>query len=330
MRKTLVFTGLGALLSLGFFTGITLGPVSIPFPRVWQTLFGNPEASWAEKVIVWELRLPRAVLGTLVGGTLACVGTVIQGIFRNPLADPYVLGLASGASAGAAAVIKLGFATGRPWALTVGALAGGGLVTAAVALLGRSRGGLSPLALILAGVSLATLFSAITATLIFFASPEERGAILIWTMGGLNRATRDMALILGALVALGLPALLAFSRDLDALALGDAQAFHLGTHPDRARAVLLFISTMLTATAVAFAGPISFVGLIVPHAMRLLLGPRHFPLLLAAFLGGAMLLVWADLGARMILQPVELPVGLITAFLGVPFFLAILKRRWTA
>jgi len=185
-----------------------------------------------------------------------------------------------------------------------------------------------PLSLVLAGVALATLFSAVTATLVYFASPEQMAAILIWTMGGLSRATPTAVQILAPVALVGMAGSLGFARDLDVLALGDAQAHHLGTRPGRVRAVLLFWATVMTATAVAFAGPIGFVGLIVPHALRLVLGPRHRTLLIASFLGGAVLLVWADLGARTLLRPVELPVGLITAFLGVPFFLFLLRRRW--
>jgi len=317
------------LLTGGVLAGLALGPASISFPGLVRFLLGNTETlSRRELLILQGLRLPRVLLGLLVGGSLACVGTVMQGVFRNPLACPYVLGLASGASAGAAAVIKLGWGTGRPWILPLGAFLGGSLVTGAVALLGRPRSGMHPLSLVLAGVALATLFSAVTATLVYFASPEQMAAILIWTMGGLSRATPTAVQILAPVALVGMAGSLVFARDLDVLALGDAQAHHLGTRPGRVRAVLLFWATVMTATAVAFAGPIGFVGLIVPHALRLVLGPRHRTLLIASFLGGAVLLVWADLGARTLLRPVELPVGLITAFLGVPFFLFLLRRRW--
>ncbi len=327
MSKARVLGFLVVLLVGGVLAGLALGPASLPLSRLVNLALGEVPTP-KERVILYGVRLPRTLLAVLVGGTLACVGTVMQGVFRNPLACPYVLGLASGAAAGAAAVIKLGWAGGRPWALPLGAFVGGSVVTGIVALLGHSRSRTHPLSLVLAGVALATLFSAVTATLVYFSSPEEMAAILVWTMGGLSRATPTAVQILAPVALMGTLSVLIFARDLDVLALGDAQAQHLGTSPGQVRGILLVVATIMTATAVAFAGPISFVGLIVPHALRLVLGPRHRPLLLASYLGGATLLVWADLGARTLLRPVELPVGLITAFLGVPFFLVLLRRRW--
>jgi iron complex transport system permease protein len=223
-------------------------------------------------------------------------------------------------------VITAGLARGNLWALPGGAFVGAATASLAVAAFARTRRGTTPLTLVLAGIALATLFSAATSALIYLANPQEMGAILVWTMGGLGRATPAALVYLGPIVLGGIVVVLAFSRDLDVLALGDDQARHMGLAPGQVRFALLATITVMTGAAVACAGPIGFVGLIVPHAVRLVLGPSHARLLVASALAGAAFLVWADLGARLILRPVELPVGLITAFLGVPFFLYLLQR----
>ena len=311
----------------GVLAGLGLGTTPIPAGRLLAYAVGDRDAlSPAELLIVGRIRLPRVLFGLLVGGALAVAGGVMQGLFRNPLASPYTLGLAGGASAGAAVVITTGLAQGRLWALPGGAFLGAAASALAVGALARTRKGTPPLALILAGIALASLLSAVTGALIYFANPQEKGAILVWTMGGLDRATPAALAYLVPLVVGGIVVVLAFARDLDILALGDEQASHMGIVPGRVRFVLLGATTIMTAAAVATAGPIGFVGLIVPHALRLVLGPSHARLLAASALAGGAFLVWADLGARLVLRPVELPVGLITAFLGVPFFLYLLRR----
>lgn len=326
--KGTVYLVLGALLVGGVLVGLALGTTHIPGRKVLAYALGDREAlSPAELLILGRIRLPRVLLGLLVGGALAVAGGAMQGLFRNPLACPYTLGLASGASAGAAVVITAGLTQGNLWALPGGAFLGAAAAALAVGALARTRHGTTPLTLVLAGIALATLFSAVTSALIYLANPQERGAILVWTMGGLGRATPAAPAYLAPFVLGGIGVVLAFARDLDVLALGDEQASHMGAAPRRVRFVLLGATTVMTATAVACAGPIGFVGLIVPHAVRLVLGPAHGQLLVASALAGGAFLVWADLGARVVLRPVELPVGLITAFLGVPFFLYLLHRR---
>lgn len=325
--KGTVYLVLGALLVGGILAGLALGATHIPWARLLSYAFGDRGAlSPAELLILGRIRLPRVLLGLLVGGALAVAGGAMQGLFRNPLASPYTLGLAGGASAGAAVVITAGLAQGSLWTLPVGAFLGAAVAALAVGALARTRRGTTPLTLILAGIALATLFSAVTSALIYFANPQEMGAILVWTMGGLGRATPASLAYLAPLVLGGIVVVLAFARDLDVLALGDEQASHMGAVPSRVRFVLLAATTVMTAAAVACAGPIGFVGLIVPHALRLVLGPGHAHLLGTSALAGGAFLVWADLGARLVLRPMELPVGLITAFLGVPFFLYLLRR----
>ncbi len=325
--KGRIYLVLAGLLMGGVVAGLALGATSISGRRILAYALGDRDAlSAAELLILERIRLPRVALGLLVGAALAMAGGALQGVFRNPLVSPYTLGLAAGASAGAAAVITAGLASGSLWALPGGAFLGAITASLAVGALARTRGGATPLTLVLAGIALATLFSAVTSALIYLANPQEMGAILVWTMGGLGRATPAALGTLAPLVAGGMAVVLFFSRDLDVLALGDGQASHMGTAPGRVRFALLTATAVMTAAAVASAGPIGFVGLIVPHAVRLILGPGHAHLLTASALAGGAFLVWADLGARLILRPVELPVGLITAFLGVPFFLYLLRR----
>jgi iron complex transport system permease protein len=307
--------------------GFALGPAAISLGKVISFVFGDREVlSPAERLILGGVRLPRVLLAALVGGGLAVAGGVMQGLFRNPLASPYTLGVASGASTGAALVITLGLSKGTLWALPAGAFIGAMAAALVAGGVARARRGVSPLTLILAGIAIATLFSASTSVLIYLANPEEMGAIVVWLMGGLGRASPAYVHILWPLVLMGLVVALSFARDLDILALGEEQAMHIGVAPVRTRWILLSAATLMTSAAVACAGPIGFVGLIVPHAVRLVLGPSHTRLLTACAVAGAGFLVWADLGARLVLRPVELPVGIITAFLGVPFFLYLLRR----
>jgi len=314
---------------VGFFAELTLGPATLPIGKVFGILSGRDEgASWGERLIVREVRLPRALLGTLVGGALATAGGVMQGLFRNPLVSPYTLGLAGGASLGAAVVIGLGVSS-AVW-LPLAAFAGG--VAAITLVMSLARKG-SLLKLILAGIALSALFSALTSTVIYLSSPEETSHILAWLLGGLGRATWQGVYTVAPAVALEFTGSLFLARELDLLALGEEQASHMGLDRLRTRWLAIGLSTLTTAVSVAYVGPIGFVGLIVPHGVRLALGPQHRKLFLACFIAGAAFLLWADLIARVILRPVELPTGVVTAFLGVPFFLYLLHRsesRWSS
>ena len=283
--------------------------------------------SAVHRVIVRQIRLPRVLLAVLVGSALAVSGVAMQGLFRNPLASPYVLGIASGASTGAALAIL--FVTGSTLFLPLGAFIG---ATAAVLIVyGLARGPnrrTSIFTLILAGVAVGALFSAITSFLIFQSSRGEKlSDVLFWIMGGLGRADWTAVAILGPIVVVGVGAVFVSARDLNALSLGEEGAFHVGVNPDALCRWLLGVTTLLTAAAVAMAGTIGFIGLVVPHVMRLLVGPDHRRLIPVSALAGGCFLVWADLAARTVLAPAELPVGAITAFLGAPCFLYLLTTR---
>jgi len=313
--RKLVFTVLLVLIVVTFLAGVVIGPVHIPILDALSYLMGrgasangSPPVSY---LIISQIRLPRVLLGLLVGCALAISGGTMQGLFRNPLASPYVLGIASGASTGASLVILLNL-HGTLF-LPLGAFIGGFISAGIVYRLAQERSKrTSVYTLILAGVAVGAFFSAITSFSIFLSSGTDN-----WTY----------LCVLFPIVILGSLVLITFSRDLNALAMGEEGAFHLGVNPEMSKRIMLGVSTLLTSSAVAFAGTIGFVGLIIPHIMRLIMGPDHRFLLPATAIAGAIFLVCADMAARTVVRPAELPVGIITAFLGAPFFLYLLKRK---
>jgi iron complex transport system permease protein len=320
---------LAGLTLTSLLAGVIAGPLTIPASDVLASLF-HPESeslSAVHRVIVRQIRLPRVLLGFLVGAALSVSGVAMQGLFRNPLASPYVLGIASGASAGAALVILFG--SGSALLLPIGAF--GGAIAAVLIVYGLARGRdrrTSIFTLILSGVAVSALFSAVTSFLIYLGSGGERlSDVLFWLMGGLGRADWTAVSVVAPIAILGIAAVLFAARDLNALSLGEEGAFHVGVNPDSLYRWLLGLTTLLPAAAVAMAGTIGFVGLVIPHAMRLLVGPDHRWLVPVSAFAGGCFLVWADMAARTVLAPAELPVGVITAFLGAPFFLYLLKTR---
>jgi len=325
-----MFLALALLVLLGLGAGVAIGPVMIPLDQLVDILFKGwgAEDKPAFAQIVHGLRVPRALTAALVGWALAVSGAVMQGVFQNPLASPYVLGIASGASAGAALVIALGLQGSLGgFALAIGAFVGGAVVVWVVQHLARLRSGpVRTDTLILAGVALGALFSAVT-TLLIFLSGEQLKAIVLWIMGGLGRSSWSYLTWLAPVVVAGTALLLPYARQMNALALGETGVRHLGVDSKRLHRVLLGVVTLMTASAVAVAGTIGFVGLIVPHALRLLMGPDHRLLLPACALGGAAFLMTCDTLARTAWAPLELPVGVLTAMVGAPFFLLLLLRR---
>jgi iron complex transport system permease protein len=308
--------GLGAVSVAALAVAVALGPAPVPLGAL------------ATSDIVRSLRLPRAVLAFAVGGSLALAGAGLQALVRNPLADPYLLGLSGGAGLGAVLGIALHLAS--PWALPLAAFAGALAAMALVyrlALLGGAE--LDPRVLILAGVAVGAFAAAVTTAIVSLADAAELRNALLWLWGGLSGASWDLVLVFCAYAPLPAAVLLAAARPLDVLALGEEPARHLGVEVEPWKRRVYFAASLLTAAAVAVAGVIGFVGLVVPHAMRALWGHRHRPLLPAAFLAGGTLLVLADTVARMAVAPRELPVGIVTALVGVPVF-ALLLRRWTA
>ncbi|OPZ80758.1 MAG: Hemin transport system permease protein HmuU [bacterium ADurb.Bin429] len=293
-----------------------------------QWPFGDAPADAITR-IMWFERLPRIALALLAGGALAVAGVVMQSLFHNPMADPYIVGVSSGAALGAVLALTLnlpllliGFSPVVTFAF-LGALGVSGLVYGMA-----HRPGRVPITtLLLTGIAVGSLLQAATAFLLLSQSNIELRMATSWLMGGLARGswTEIGAVLPGTVVALGLT--LCWQRDLNALALGDDTAHHLGIHLGRTRALLLFLASLLAASAVAVSGIIAFVGLIVPHLMRIVVGPNHRLLLPASLLGGGLLLLWADVLARTLLNGAELPIGIVTSILGAPFFLFLLHHR---
>lgn len=276
--------------------------------------------------IVWDLRLPRTLLAAVCGAGLAVCGAVLQSLLRNPLADPFLLGVSAGASTGAVAVVVLGAGVGTV-SLTTGAFVGALTAFILVITLATLAGG-GTARVILAGVAGTQLFAAVTSYIVITsADAEQTRGVLFWLLGSLSRARWDDVWLGSAVCAAGLVVCMARTAQLDAFTFGQDAAASLGVPVRQVRAVLLLTTALLTAVLVAAAGAIGFVGLVVPHAARLLVGPCHRPLLPVTALLGAVLLVWVDTLARTVAAPLEVPVGVVTALVGVPAFAILLARK---
>ncbi|HET9332896.1 MAG TPA: iron ABC transporter permease [Gemmatimonadota bacterium] len=308
------------VLSLGY------GAARLDLGEVVAALRGRGDP--AAVTIVRELRLPRAVLAALVGGALALAGAAFQALLRNPLAEPYILGVSSGAAVGAVAWIAAGGLALSRLGLPAAALAGALLAIALVlSIATRVDRRLDVRVLLLAGVVAGSFFNACILLLLAFQEVDAFRSAMFWMMGSLAGATWRAVGLLGAVVALGGIALLALARPFNALAVGEETAAFLGIPVDRVRRTAYLIASGLAAGSVIAAGGIGFVGLVVPHAVRIVWGGEHRFLLPAAFFAGAAFLPLADLLARVVVAPNELPLGVVTAFIGVPFFVALLRRQ---
>ena len=330
-----VLTGLCLALAVSIVLAVTLGPADISPVTAWRIGIDQfwpamVSADWpaAHERIVWHIRLPRALLAVMVGATLAVVGTVLQAMVRNPLADPTILGGTSGAAAGAVSVIVLGWAFAGIYTLSVAAFAGGLVGYGLAFFLAHSAGGLSPLRLVLAGIAVSYLFAALTSMLIFISEHNQTARVaLFWMLGALGGARWDQLGLPTILLAAGLAYLLAQARPLNLLLFGDETATSMGVPPDRLRRILFVVVALLTGTSVALAGGVGFVGLVIPHAVRMVVGSDHRRVLPLAALVGALFLLWSDVLARLVIQPRELPIGVITALVGAPVFALLLRSR---
>lgn len=324
---------LGAALSTILAVGV--GPVRVPLGVTAAIIahhvapdVAGPAGTPVQNQIVWDLRLPRAVLALLVGAGLAAVGTVLQAVVRNPLADPFLLGVSGGAAFGAVSVLVLGSGAVGGLSLSVAAFAGGLVATAAVYLLAQRRGRVTPTRLILAGVAIAYLFQAGYSYLLVTApNPQGLQGVLFWLLGSLAAVRWDGLAVPTAVLAAGSVLLLVEARPLNALLTGDDGATSLGIDVQRLRIRLVVVTSLLTGVMVAVSGAIAFVGLIVPHFVRLLVGSDHRRVLPVALLIGAVFLQLVDTLARTVRPPVELPLSIVTAAVGVPFFLWLLRRQ---
>ncbi|MBX3088395.1 MAG: iron chelate uptake ABC transporter family permease subunit [Cryobacterium sp.] len=310
---------------------VTIGPANISAAEVWTSILhhlgiGESSLSVLRDGIVWQLRLPRVLTAAAVGAGLALAGVVMQAVTRNPLADPYLLGLSSGASLGAVAVLLIGVSLLLPVAAFIGAM----IALALTLLLAGAFGRITPGRTVLAGIAVSALAGAVTSLVIFWTvTGDSYREILGWLLGSLASARWSSVWIgLAAIAVAGIPVMLT-GRLLDSFAFGDTSAATLGVNVQAARWSLLTASAVLTAAMVSVSGSIGFVGLILPHAVRLLTGPRHRLLLPLSALLGASFLIWADTAARSMFDPRELPVGIVTAIFGAPVFALLLAARRT-
>ncbi len=295
---------------------------------------GAGGVSDAERAIFWSVRAPRVVLGALVGIALGGAGAAVQGLFRNPLADPGLVGVSAGASLGAALTIVLGGAVlaglppwVRPAVLPLAAFGGGALVTVFVLRLGAPQGRAAAVTVLLAGVAINSLVGAFVGLLSHVASDTELRDLTFWTLGGLGGATWTRVAFTAPWILATAIALPRLGRSLDILSLGEREAGYLGVQVVRLRRAVVLAIAVGVGAAFSAAGLIGFVGLVVPHVVRLIVGPRHAALIPLSSLFGGALLVGADAVARTVIAPSELPVGLLTASLGAPFFLLLLRRE---
>lgn len=311
---------------------LTLGPVHVAIGDVASLVLHHlglgpaPDISTIKAATVWELRLPRALLATLCGAGLAACGAVLQSLLRNPLADPYLLGISAGASTGAVVMLFLApvaFAWGQAASALIGALVAFG----AAVLLARASGGGNQ-RIILAGVAVTHLFSALTSFLIMAtADSNKTRGVMFWILGSLASSSWTDVGLAALVVGIGLIVILGNAHALDAFTFGADHAATLGVNVRRVRIALITVTALLTATVVSQSGGIGFVGLVLPHVGRLLCGVAHRALLPTASLTGAIFLVWADTLGRTVAAPVEIPVGVITALIGVPVFAALMMRH---
>jgi iron complex transport system permease protein len=320
-RKLLLWGGAGALLLLlSIFISVQIGASRVT-P---MDMFNDPAA----EQIILNVRMPRILLAVLVGASLSVAGTAFQGVLRNPLADPFTLGVSSGSSVGAAFLIYFGlqFAFLGQWTIPVVAFITGTVTLWLVMRLAQEDGKLKRESLILSGVVMQAFLGAIVSFLVAM-SKQVINEIIFWLMGSLAMRGWEYSLVIAPYLIIGTLVVVAHARALNLFELGERQAAHLGINVERTKIITLCAASLLTAAAVSVAGVIGFVGLIVPHLLRLLIGPDYRLLVPLSALGGGIFVLWADTLARTVLAPTEIPLGIVTAFLGGPFFAYLLNRQ---
>ncbi|MGW6693022.1 FecCD family ABC transporter permease [Rhodococcus sp. NPDC054953] len=278
------------------------------------------------EVTLWQVRFPRVVLAIVVGAGLACAGALLQGVFANPLAEPGVIGVSSGAAVGACAVILTGGAFVAGTAVAAAAFVTGLITTILVYLLARSDGRTEVVTLVLTGVAINAFAGGLIAFFTFAADPAARDQIVFWQLGSLNGATWEAVAVVTPMAIVGIAVTMMLANKLDLLSLGESAAAHLGVNVERLRQVAVLVVAVLVSASVAFTGIILFVGLVVPHLMRMVVGPAHRLLIPASVLCGAIVLLAADLGARTLVPNADLPLGMLTSLIGGPFFFWMLRR----
>lgn len=331
--RIVVFAGLGVALGIAVVLSAGVGQLAVSPPEVLGALmrplgidlFPAP-ASEVATAGLWTIRFPRVAMAALVGAALAIAGLLMQAIFGNPLAEPGVVGVSSGAAVGAGVAIVFGLAFLGEWTVPVLAFVTGLGVSLAVYALSRAEGRAEVVTLVLTGIAVNAVAGAAIALLTFLGDTQAREQIVFWQLGSLAGSRWPQVFIVAPLLAAGMIAAYAVAHRLDLLSLGERAAGHLGVHVERLRLGVIVVVALLVGAGVAFAGIIAFVGLVIPHLMRMVLGPAHLPLVTASALGGALLLTLADVGARTLVPMADLPLGILTSLVGGPFFFWLLRR----
>ena len=328
----LIYAGLTGLLFVAIFLALTIGPVSLTFEQIWDSLSGAGTA--VSDTILFNIRAPRMLLGAIVGGSLAIAGASLQGLLRNPVADPGLIGITAGASLAVVFVIVLGdtFVGSLPnfalaLVLPVAAFLGGIAVTVIVLMTARIGGQFSVGRLILVGVAITAIASALIGILIYMSNDQQLRELTFWTMGSLAKSNWNTVLIACGVMVLASGMLLRYRRELDLFQLGERAAFHAGVNVARVKFQICALVAIAVGAGVSVAGPIGFVGLVAPHMTRLFVQASHWVVLPVSALVGANILLFADLFVRNAIPPAEIPIGIATAILGGPFFLWLLLRN---
>ncbi|UJF34472.1 FecCD family ABC transporter permease [Paenibacillus hexagrammi] len=336
-RKLAIWGGVGSvLLLLSILVSLSIGTAQLPLLQI-AAIIGKHlpwsgdyiQTNWpaSSEQIILKVRLPRVILGILVGASLSIAGAAFQGVLRNPLADPYTLGVSSGASVGAAFLIYFGlqYAWFGQWSIPIVAFATGLASLLVVLKLAQTDGMLKLETLILSGVIMQAFLGAIVSFMVSL-SKQVINEIVFWLMGSLAMRGWSYTLTITPYLMIGICILAGYARSLNVLSLGERQAAHVGVHVERTKLIVLIVATFVTAAAVSVAGVIGFVGLIIPHLVRLLVGPDYRLIIPLSMIGGGIYVLWADTLARTLLSPTEIPLGVITACLGAPFFAYLLHR----
>lgn len=333
IRRGRTYAVLGILLLIGVIVSSMIGQVSISPTEVVGTLLKGVgiNTSWAPQsaqteLTLWAIRFPRISMGVVVGAALAVAGALMQAIFANPLAEPGVVGVSSGAAVGASISIVFGLTAWGAWVTPTIAFSGALAATLFVYYFSRTGGRSEVTTLLLTGIAVNAFAGSAVAFFTFLASSSSREQIIFWQFGSLNGSRWPSVGLVAIGLAIGLTGAIAIARQLDILSLGDRSARHLGVAVERLRYTGVLLTVTLVGVSVAFVGIIAFVGLVVPHMMRMILGPSHRSLILASALGGAILIVFADLAARTVIPFADLPIGVLTSLVGGPYFFFLLRK----
>lgn len=333
LRRSLLFSGLAIALVVLVFVSAGTGQLSVPPAEVFGSVLRRLGIDWLSgpshsngDSALWNIRFPRVAMAVIIGAALAAAGLLMQAIFGNPLAEPGVVGVSSGAALGASATIVFNLTVFGEWTIAVVAFATGLISVLLVYAMSRAGGKTEIVTLVLTGIAINAFTGAGLAFMTFLGDQQAREQIVFWQLGSLNGSRWEQVGIVLPLVVLGLIIAFFLARRLDLLSLGEKSARHLGVNVELLRIVVIVVTALLVGAAVAFAGIIAFVGLVVPHLMRMILGPAHLPLLVASVLGGSLLLLSADLVARTAIPMADLPIGMLTSLVGGPFFFWLLRR----